>query len=210
MLITRQNISTIASVLCVVFTLSTAGMALAATHTVEKGDTLWRISQEHGIEVTELTDRNGLVSTMIYPGDVLEIPVAPEGAPAKQPNTRRLNLTDPEYDLFVRMIAAEAGNEPYKGMVAVGAVILNRVSSPSFPNTVRGVLYQPSQFEPVQNGWLWRAKVTDAHRRAADEALDGADPTNGALYFFAHSKVRNAWLWQRPHKTTIGRHRFTA
>lgn len=126
------------------------------------------------------------------------------------PERRRFEIGPEDYDLFIRLIAAEAGNQPYEGMVAVGAVVLNRVRSPLFPNSVRDVVFEPRQFESVQNGYLWRAPVTDIHKKAADDALDGADPSNGALFFFAFRKVTNPWLWARPHLITIGDHRFTA
>jgi N-acetylmuramoyl-L-alanine amidase len=178
--------------------------AFAQAYAVASGDSLWKIGQEHGTTVDAIMSRNGLVSTTIHPGQVLDVPES-TGAGDKT----GIGVAGNELDLLARMIAAEAGDEPYQGKVAVGAVIVNRAKSSKFPNTLTAVMYQPGQFEPVQNGWLWRATVTQEDRAAAQAAIRGEDPTNGALYFFAFKKVRSGWLWSRPWKITIGNHRFT-
>jgi N-acetylmuramoyl-L-alanine amidase len=110
-------------------------------------------------------------------------------------------------DLLARLITAEAQGEPYEGQVAVGAVVMNRVKSPDFPNTIKEVIYQPYQFEPTLNGWIDKPAVESAVR-AAREAIAGSDPTGGALFFFNPAMTNNAFLWSRPYKTTIGNHRF--
>ncbi|MBC7346266.1 MAG: cell wall hydrolase [Clostridia bacterium] len=113
-----------------------------------------------------------------------------------------------EVDLLARLVAAEAGNEPYAGQVAVAAVVLNRVAHPSFPNTLAGVIYQPLAFESVTTGWIWRAPGLVTARRAAIDALNGWDPTYGSLYFWNPAKPVNPWIWTRQIVTQIGRHIF--
>ena len=110
-------------------------------------------------------------------------------------------------DLLARVISAEARGEPYSGQVAVGAVILNRVEHPSFPNTVAGVVYQPGAFTCMVDGQIDQP-VADSAVRAAREALNGADPSGGAIYYFNPSTATSAWIWSRPLIKVIGNHRF--
>lgn len=111
--------------------------------------------------------------------------------------------------LLARVISAEARGEPYSGQVAVGAVILNRVNHPSFPNTIAGVVYQPGAFTCMVDG-QFNQPVAEASVRAAREALNGADPSGGAIYYFNPSTATSAWIWSRPVIKVIGRHRFCA
>ncbi len=112
-------------------------------------------------------------------------------------------------DLLARVISAEARGEPYSGQVAVGAVILNRVSHPSFPNTIAGVVYQKGAFTCMVDG-QFNEPVADSAYQAAREALNGADPSGGAIYYFNPSTATSAWIWSRPLIKVIGRHRFCA
>ena len=113
-----------------------------------------------------------------------------------------------DFTLLCRMISAEARGEPYTGQVAVGAVILNRVRHPSFPNTVAGVLFQPGAFSPVSDGQFYTVTITDSARRAAQDALNGWDPTGGAIYFYNPAKSTSQWIFSRPVVLTIGEHVF--
>ena len=113
-----------------------------------------------------------------------------------------------DFTLLCRMISAEARGEPYTGQVAVGAVILNRVKHPSFPNTVAGVLFQPGAFSPVSDGQFYSVSITDSARRAAQDALNGYDPTGGAIYFYNPAKSTSKWIFSRPVVLTIGEHVF--
>ena len=112
-------------------------------------------------------------------------------------------------ELLARVISAEARGEPYSGQVAVGAVILNRVEHPSFPNTVAGVVYQPGAFTCMVDGQIDQP-VADSAYRAARDALNGADPSGGAIYYFNPDTATSAWIWSRPAIKTIGSHRFCA
>lgn len=115
---------------------------------------------------------------------------------------------DDDFYLLCRMISAEARGEHYTGQVAVGAVILNRVKHPSFPNTVSGVLFQPGAFSPVSDGQFYSVTITDSARRAAQDALNGYDPTGGAIYFYNPAKSTSKWIFSRPVVLTIGKHVF--
>ncbi|ADG83770.1 spore cortex-lytic protein [Thermincola ferriacetica] len=112
-----------------------------------------------------------------------------------------------EITLLARVINAEAGAEPYEGKVAVGAVILNRVESPSFPNTLAGVIYQPGAFESVSNGTINKPPSKES-LRAAQDAMNGWDPVYGALYFWNPGKPVNKWIWSRKIIQRIGDHVF--
>ncbi len=111
--------------------------------------------------------------------------------------------------LLARLISAEARGEPYVGQVAVGAVVLNRVKHPSFPNTIPGVIYQSGAFSCIADG-QFDQPVAESAYRAADDALNGWDPTGGAIYYFNPSTATSAWIWSRPLILTIGKHRFCA
>ena len=110
--------------------------------------------------------------------------------------------------LLARLIYAEAAGEPYMGKVAVGAVVMNRVRSGIFPNTIAGVIYEPWQFSCVGN-WMFNSAPDRDSLNAAIDAMNGVDPTGGALYYFNYHLVTNGWLWSRPCATVIGNHWFT-
>lgn len=114
-----------------------------------------------------------------------------------------------EVALLAKVISAEARGEPYSGQVAVGAVILNRIEHPSFPSTLAGVVYQPGAFTCMVDGQIDQP-VADSAYRAAREAMNGSDPSGGAIYYFNPSTATSAWIWSRPLITVIGNHRFCA
>ena len=109
--------------------------------------------------------------------------------------------------LLARVINAEARGEPYTGQVAVGAVVLNRVRSSSFPNTIAGVIYQPGAFTAVNDGQI-NKPVTQSSYNAARDAMNGWDPSGGALYYYNPATATSDWIWSRPVITQIGNHRF--
>lgn len=110
-------------------------------------------------------------------------------------------------NLLARVIYGEARGEPYSGQVAVGAVVMNRVKSSSFPNTISGVIYQSGAFDAVRDGQINLTPDSTA-KKAAQDALNGWDPSYGAIYYFNPSTATNKWIWSRPMTVTIGRHRF--
>jgi len=112
-----------------------------------------------------------------------------------------------DYQLLGRIISAEARGESYTGQVAVGAVVLNRVKSASFPDSIAGVVYQKGAFSAVTDG-QFDQPVSSTSLKAARDAMAGWDPSGGALYYFNPAKTNNAWMHSRPVITTIGNHRF--
>ena len=112
-----------------------------------------------------------------------------------------------DLNLLSRVVYGEARGEPYAGQVAVAAVCLNRVKSSSFPNTLAGVVYQSGAFDAVADGQINLTPNSTA-RKAAQDALNGWDPTYGAIYYFNPATATNKWIWSRPMTVTIGNHRF--
>lgn len=114
-----------------------------------------------------------------------------------------------DVQLLARAINGEARGEPYEGQVAVGAVILNRVRDSRFPNTIAGVIYQPGAFTAVSDGQI-NVPIDENSTvvKAARDALNGWDPTEGAVYYFNPNTATNKWIWSRPVIKTIGKHRF--
>lgn len=111
--------------------------------------------------------------------------------------------------LLARLVNGEARGEPYQGQVAVAAVVLNRVKSAEFPNTISGVIYQKGQFTCVTDGQFNKPiDVKSTVYKAAKEALNGADPTNGALFFYNPKTTKSKWLFSLKTLKTIGSHRF--
>ena len=117
------------------------------------------------------------------------------------------NYTSADYTLLARIISAEARGESYLGQVAVGAVILNRVEHPSFPDTVSGVVYQNGAFSCLYDGQFYES-VADSSYAAARDALNGLDPSGGAIYYYNPSTATNKWIFGRKVITTIGKHVF--
>ena len=117
------------------------------------------------------------------------------------------NSNSSNVNLLARLIYGEARGESYTGQVAVGAVVLNRVKSSSFPNTISGVIYQSGAFDAVSDGQINLTPDSTA-KKAAQDALNGWDPSYGAIYYFNPSTATNKWIWSRPMTVTIGKHRF--
>ena len=114
-----------------------------------------------------------------------------------------------DLQLMARAINGEARGEPYEGQVAVGAVILNRVKSSQFPNTIAGVIYQSGAFTAVADGQI-NVPIEEGASvyKAAKDAMNGWDPTGGCIYYFNPDTATNKWIWSRPQVKTIGKHIF--
>lgn len=129
----------------------------------------------------------------------------------KQTNNVSLAKTSNASDiqLMARAINGEARGEPYEGQVAVGAVILNRVKDSRFPNSISGVIYQSGAFTAVADGQI-NAPISEGTTvyKAAQDAMNGWDPTGGCVYYFNPATATNKWIWSRPLVKTIGKHRF--
>lgn len=112
-----------------------------------------------------------------------------------------------DLNLLAKLVYGEARGEPYTGQVAVAAVVLNRVKNSSFPNTISGVIYQSGAFDVVSDGQINLTPNATA-KKAAQDALNGWDPSYGAIYYFNPNTATNKWIWSRPMTVTIGNHRF--
>lgn len=175
-------------------------------HTVQQGDSLYLIAQKYWVSVEALKSANGLTGDEIYPGQVLVIPGATNrsGTPDV---SRQATLSREDIDLMARVVYAEAQGEPYEGQVAVAAVILNRLKHPEFPKSIPGIVYEPYAFEPVANGQINQAPNDKAYQ-AVQDALNGWDPTGGALYFWNPAYSTSEWIKTRTVTKQIGNHVF--
>lgn len=115
------------------------------------------------------------------------------------------NNTD--LNLLSKLVNAEARGEPYKGMVAVAATVLNRVADSRFPNSIAGVIYQSGAYTCVSDGQM-NLPGTAQSKKAAQDAINGWDPTSGCVYYFNPNTATSAWIWSRPQVLTIGKHIF--
>ena len=181
------------------------------TYKVVSGDTLYLIAKKYNISLDKIRIANNKWTNTIYPGQILNIPifstnvqVTPEKAPGVIP------YTSSDIDLLARLITAEAGGESYNAMLCVGAVVINRVQSPLFPSSVKGVVNEVSsgyyQFTPVMNGTI-KNPASQSAIAAANEVLKGVDPTKGALYFYDNT-VTNKWLTSKPVAVSSGNMTF--
>lgn len=151
--------------------------------------------KERGLKVDGIAGRQtiGLLKKMTGES------VTAGGAPVGYKNS--------DIELLARLVNAEAKGEPYKGQVAVAAVVLNRIKSSSFPNSIPDVIYEPRAFSPVAGGQINNPASSSAIK-ATHEALNGTDPAYGALFFFNPAKTNNAFVWSRPQIIQIGNHIF--
>lgn len=177
-----------------------AGGVLAATYTVQKGDSLWAIGNRFGMTAYELQKANGLAyATILLPGQKLWVPDSQK-------------FSTYELDLLARLVRAEAEGEPFAGQVAVASVVLNRLKDPRFPKTVHGVIYQYSgrvpQFSPVADGSINRPATTST-RKAVAQAIAGWDASKGAVGFYNPALVSwNNWVRKQRVTTVIQNHIF--
>ncbi|MDQ0247371.1 N-acetylmuramoyl-L-alanine amidase [Bacillus fengqiuensis] len=232
------------------------GTAQAAPHKVVKGDTLWKLGNQHGVTVDELKKVNHRQNDMIYIGETLTIPdhtavqasspaihkvttgdtlfniakqygVTVEGLKAANHlqndtiyigqtltigNAAPSAVSAEDKDLLSRLVEAEAKGEPYQGKVAVAMVVLNRVVSPEFPDSIHDVIYQQLenggyQFTPVGNGAIDQP-ASDESKRAVNEALASQNPANDALYFYNPEIATNDWVKTQQVTAIIGNHVF--
>ena len=150
--------------------------------------------------------KNGLSAD----GQVGDLTLAALGIPPSGTSSQSENSGGSgSLDLLARLISAEARGEPYEGQVAVGAVVLNRVNHPSFPNSVAEVIYQPGAFSCLDDG-QFDEPVAESAYRAARDAVNGWDPSYGAIYYFHPVTATSKWIWSRPLIVNIGKHRFCA
>ena len=153
--------------------------------------------------VKKFQQKNGLtVDGIAGPKTLAAMGITSSGS-----NSGSSSTNSSDINLLSHLIYGESRGEPYTGQVAVGAVILNRVKSSSFPNTIAGVIYQKGAFDAVSDGQI-NLNPDSASKKAAQDAMNGWDPPYGAIYYFNPSTATNKWIWSRPMTVTIGKHRF--
>lgn len=163
-----------------------------SVYTVEKGDSLYKIGMKHGVAELDIKKLNHKETDKIYPGEKLILPKS---------------ISNSEKDLLARLVHAEAKGEPYEGKVAVALVVLNRVEDDRFPDTIKDVIYQERQFEPVDNGSINEPADEESYK-AVMEALVLKGQGNKSVYFFNPDKTSSTWLRGKTVTTVIGDHRF--
>ncbi len=164
----------------------------STVHSVRSGDTLWLIANHYGVPVNSIKTANNKIGDTIFVGERLTIPSS---------------VTAAEKRLMAQLVTAEAKGEPYAGQVAVATVILNRVDSSQFPNTITSVIYQTGQFTPVRTGTINQTPTASAIR-AVDEAIAFRGQGRGSLFFYNPAIATNHWNATRQHTVTIGNHVF--
>ena len=151
--------------------------------------------------------RNGLTADGVAGSATLAAMGLSESTSAVAASTSAGSSYANDVELLARLIHGEARGEPYVGMVAVGAVALNRVRSSKFPNTLAGVIYQAGAFDAVGDGQI-NLTPNEQSRRAARDAMNGWDPTGGCLYYYNPATSTSSWIWSREVRLSIGRHNF--
>lgn len=153
--------------------------------------------------VKKFQGKNGLkVDGVVGDSTLAALGINVKAASSSSSSTNSRDVT-----LLAKVINGEARGEPYAGQVAVGAVIVNRTRSPKFPNTIAGVIYQPGAFTAIVDGQI-NAKLLDSSIKAAKDALNGWDPSGGALFYYNPAKTTNRYIWSRPVIKVIGSHKF--
>lgn len=158
---------------------------------VKQGDSFYEIGMEHGVSEQELKKVNDQAS--LESGEKLIVPES---------------ITNEEKDLLARLVTAEAKGEPYEGKVEVAAVVLNRVENEQYPNTIKEVIYQERQFEPVENGMINQPATLEA-KQAVNEALVEQGQNTDSLNFYNPDIVKSEWHESKTVTTVIGNHVFT-
>ncbi|MDR6552755.1 spore cortex-lytic enzyme [Paenibacillus qinlingensis] len=130
-----------------------------------------------------------------------------DSQPANLTPSNNLGYSEQDINLMANAVHGEARGEPFIGQVAVAAVILNRVKSASFPNTVSGVIFQPGAFTAVADGQIWLTP-NESSKKAVKDALNGLDPTGGCIYYFNPETATSKWIWTRKQIKKIGKHIF--
>ncbi|MBB6447415.1 cell wall hydrolase [Bacillus benzoevorans] len=188
---------------------------------VVKGDTLWELGQQYGLSAETLKLANKRQNDLLFIGEVLQIPdkseesaVLPVNATASAETNAHnpaVSISNEEKDLLARIVEAEAKGESYEGKVAVATVVLNRVESPEFPNSITEVIYQvvgkSYAFSPVQNGEI-NKPASEESIRAAEEALTRTNRLNEAVFFYNPEIATDNWILSRTIVETIGNHVF--
>ncbi|WP_078546691.1 cell wall hydrolase [Litchfieldia alkalitelluris] len=191
----------------------------AFAYTVEKGDTMTKIAQDNGLTLQQLAKANPQVKNLdlIYIGQQINTVIKNSPKPKKEQNKsnkisiskdKKFSISENEIDLLARIVRAEAQTEPFEGKVAVAAVVLNRVESPLFPDTIREVIYQPRQFQPVSNGQINKPADKESIKAVHAALTDMRSIAKDSLFFYNPRIATSRWLDSRTTAVVIGQHVF--
>ncbi|MCP8616284.1 LysM peptidoglycan-binding domain-containing protein [Salirhabdus salicampi] len=211
----NSNLLSVGQTLTIPSATTSAPTQTTTTHQVVQGDTLFSLAQKHNTTVDAIKKVNNMSSNFLRVGQTLTIPSGTSSTPTTSPapaTEQTTDLSQEDIEWLAKMIYSEARGESLEGQIAVGAVIMNRVESPLFPNTVKEVLFEQSngvyQFTPAKTGSINTANPNGQNMEAAMRAANGEDPTNGSLYFYNPDKTNSQWLKSRTVSTVIGNHTF--
>ena len=203
-----------------VITFLAAALFFAAptfAYTVQQGDTMTKIARENGVTLKELADSNPQIRNLnlIFIGQKINIPDIMDSTETKVKSSSYslnkeldISLTEDELDLLARIVRAEAQTESFEGKVAVADVVLNRLESPLFPNTVKEVIYQPRQFQPVANGQVNRPADQESIEAVQAALSDMRNISQDSLFFYNPRIATCRWLDSRETTVVIGQHVF--
>jgi len=197
-------------------------------YNVEKGDTMTEIANEHGLTLKELAKANPHIEDVdhIIVGQQIKTEITSNSSqPLKESNSiktkkvtvpetkvssfnDKVSISEGEIDLLARIVRAEAQTEPFEGKVAVANVVLNRVESSQFPNTIKKVIYQPGQFQPVSNGAINKPADKQSIKAVRAALSDMRNIAKGSLFFYNPVIATNRWLDTRKTTVVIGQHVF--
>lgn len=183
----------------------------AFAYDVKPGDTMSSIARDHHVTLQELADANPQISNLnlIYIGQKINTP-AKSTKTNEHSQNEQVNspLSDTEIDLLARLVRAEAQTEPLEGKIAVACVVLNRVESPQFPNSIKEVIYAPGQFQPVKNGQINKPADQESVQAVRAALTDKRQFAPGALFFYNPAIATSRWLDERATTLVIGQHVF--
>ncbi|MFD1019368.1 cell wall hydrolase [Thalassobacillus hwangdonensis] len=191
-MIKKLFISTIALASAFAFSFNVDAHENERVHEVSKGESLYKIGQKYGVSVAHIKEVNSKSGNEIVPGETLTIPYS---------------VTEQDKELLARLVEAEAKGESYAGKVAVATVVLNRVDSDLFPDSVKDVIYDGYQFSPVLNGSI-NDPASEDSKQAVNEALAYQGHDRGSLFFWNPDKASNAYLEGKEVTTIIDNHVF--
>ena len=176
-------------------------LKIGEEYIAQAGDTLSTIAQRAGTSLNKLQAGSGNQQSLIYAGDALALPIA-------KVNTTKHRLSKADIDLIAKVVYGESRGEPYQGQVAVAAVILNRLESKRFADSIKEIVYAPRQFSVVDDNQI-RLTPNEKAYQAVSDAISGVDPTNNALYFWnPKTAAKSSFLASRDIQVTIGNHVF--
>jgi N-acetylmuramoyl-L-alanine amidase len=199
----KKKITSIALMLAIIFPASST-----LAYTAQSGDSMWSIAVNHHLTLDELKTMNPQIQN---PDDIQigqNINTDTDKNEAKKDITEKpKSISKSDRELLAQLVHAEAKGEPFEGKVKVAKVVLNRVASSKFPNTIKEVILQPHQFTPVETGAIHNTPTADDYK-AVDKALSSNGDKDGSLYFYNPDIAKSTWLNSKPTTVVIGHHVF--